>query len=178
MKSLRTGPLRSASCLSACGEGVAGGDTQALPFQGRSRNFRGLREGVCVWDGGRQGRECGPSQQHTCNFQQCQFCKNYSRDIPFAPERCVLPASVPIRTTSPVPAQLSSGATMPRPGVQAPNTQETVPWPHGALSAASQPHSLRQPFHQHSLNTTSWSSGGRTSLQSSITKEQTSQHDS
>lgn len=48
MKSLRTVPLRSASCLSTCGEGVAGGDTQALPLQGRSRNFRGLGEGVCV----------------------------------------------------------------------------------------------------------------------------------
>lgn len=64
MKSLRTGPLHSASCLSACGEGVAGGDTQALPFQGRSRNFLGLREGMCVGWGAAEQRMWPKSTAH------------------------------------------------------------------------------------------------------------------
>ena len=51
MKSPRTGLLHSASRLSTCGEGAAGMDTQA--FQGRSRNFQGLGEWVCVWGQGR-----------------------------------------------------------------------------------------------------------------------------
>lgn len=75
-------------------------------------------------------------------------------------------------------SQHSSALGPPCPGlVSKPrNTQETVHWPHGALSL--QPPSPRRPFHNPSLNMTPWSSGGQTSLHSSITKEQTSQHDS
>ena len=74
----------------------------------------------------------------TRNFQQCQFSKNHTKDIPFAQEHCVLTTSVPVRT-SPVPAQLSAGAATSRPGVQAP--EHPGDWPLGltVLSLSSLP---------------------------------------
>lgn len=149
MKSLCTGLLHSASHLSTCGEGAAGIDTQA--FQGRSRNFQGLGEWVRVWGQGRWGRECGPSQQHTCNFQQCQFSKNHTKDIPFAQERCVLTTSVPVRT-SPVPAQLSAGAATSQPGVQAPEHPGDWPLSLTMLSLSSLPTPQPRPTFPPSLS--------------------------
>lgn len=133
---------------------------------------------VCVWGGGLRGGKCGPSQQHTCNFQQCQFSKSHTRDIPFALERCPHCLCSRQDISSPSTAQLWATS---RPGVQAP--KHPGDWPSASPCSlslqppnptASSDLSTIHPF----LNMTSWSSGGRTSLHSSITKERTSQRDS
>lgn len=90
-------------------------------------------------------------------------------------------SSPPLFPSGHLQSQHSSAPGPPHPSLASKplNTRETgLSASPCSLSPASQPHSLGRPFHHPFLSMTSWSSWGRTSLHSSITKEQTSQCDS